>query len=47
MQQGWINKPRNFVSKHMRTFNKSSIQVDKKKEMKRGKIKHKGKKYGL
>ena len=47
MQQGWTNKPRNFVSKHMRTFNKSAIQVDKKKEMKRGKIKYKDQKYGF
>lgn len=38
------NKPRNFVHKHMNDFNKSSIQVDQKKEQKKGKEKHKGKK---
>lgn len=38
-------KTRNFVAKNLRTFNKATIQVDRKKEMKRGKIKHKGKTY--
>lgn len=40
-----INKPRNFVAKHMRTFNHAQTHVDRKKEAKRGKRKHKGKEY--
>lgn len=35
-------KRRNPVAKHSRTFNKSTVQRDKKKDIKRGKIKHKG-----
>lgn len=35
------NKSRNFVAKHMNSFNKSTIETDKKKEFKRGKQKFK------
>ena len=38
-----IPKQKNLVAKHLRTFNKASVQVDRKKDEKRGKIKHKGK----
>lgn len=31
----------NFVAKHTRTFNKAVVMVDRKKALKRGKIKHK------
>lgn len=37
------NKPRNFVAKHMNTFNRSSVQADKKARAKRGESKHKAK----
>lgn len=33
---------KNPVARHAKKFNKSSVQVDKKKASKRGKIKHKG-----
>jgi len=33
----------NFVAKHARTFCKSHVMIDRKKDSKRGKIKHKGK----
>lgn len=33
--------PQNFVAKHARTFNKSSIEDDKKKKIKKGYQKHK------
>lgn len=32
---------RNLVAKHARTFNKATVQRDRKKDMKRGRIKHK------
>lgn len=32
----------NFVAKHMNTFNKAATHVDRKKESKNGKTKHKG-----
>ncbi|UYE98476.1 hypothetical protein XbC2_47 [Xanthomonas phage XbC2] len=32
----------NFVAKHMNTFNKAATHVDRKKDSKNGKIKHKG-----
>lgn len=35
-----IKQP-NFVAKHMLKFNKAHVEVDRKKELKRGKIKHK------
>ena len=35
-------KARNYVAKHANTFNKSSVQVDRKKASKRGVMKHKG-----
>ena len=31
----------NYVAKHMRTYNKSTIEVDRKKAMKAGYTKHK------
>ncbi len=31
----------NFVQKHMNEFNKPQTHVDRKKEMKNGKVKHK------
>lgn len=34
-------KQRNFVKKHMDTFNRATIQVDRKKQQKRGAQKHK------
>lgn len=33
--------PRNPVAKHARTFNKANVHKDKKKEQKKGKMKHK------
>lgn len=33
--------PRNPVAKHARTFNKAHVHRDKKKEQKKGKMKHK------
>lgn len=38
------NKPtvQNFVHKYMETFNKPQTHVDRKKEDKNGKVKHKG-----
>ena len=33
---------RNFVAKNAHKANKASVMVDRKKAMKRGKIKHKG-----
>lgn len=37
---------KNPVAKHARTYNKSCVQIDRKKQMKRGgKQKHKGIKY--
>lgn len=35
-------KQRNYVAKHATTYNKSSIQIDRKKAAKRGAQKHKG-----
>lgn len=34
-------KSRNPVAKHLREFNKATVQVDKKKEEKKGRKKHK------
>ena len=34
-------KQQNFVAKHARAFNKAHVMIDRKKESKRGKIKHK------
>ena len=31
---------RNYVAKHLRTFNKSKVETNKKKRMKNGYIKH-------
>jgi hypothetical protein len=36
-------KAQNFVAKHARTFNKATVQRDRKKAAKRGDRKHKGK----
>lgn len=38
------NKPssRNYVAKYAREFNKATVQEDRKKSAKRGKVKHKG-----
>ena len=36
---------RNLTAKHARKYNRSSVFVDRKKETKRGKTKHKGKNY--
>lgn len=47
MQQEWTDKPRNLVAKNLKAFNKSAVQVDRKKAFKRGKIKHKDKHYGF
>ena len=47
MRVEWTSKPRNYVAKNLRAFNKSAVQVDKKKAFKRGKIKHKDSKYGF
>ncbi|AAQ17994.1 hypothetical protein Aeh1ORF324c [Aeromonas phage Aeh1] len=33
----------NFVAKHAREFNKAAVMVDRKKDAKRGKVKHKNK----
>ncbi|CAM0062178.1 hypothetical protein VPHF86_0262 [Vibrio phage F86] len=44
-----VNKPRDFVAKHMNTFCHSTVEEDRKKKEKRGqsrKEKHKGKIYG-
>jgi hypothetical protein len=38
-------KPSNPVAKHMNTYNKASVVPDKKKDVKAGKTKHKGKQY--
>ena len=35
-------KQRNFVAKNAATFNKSTVQIDRKKAVKRGAQKHKG-----
>ena len=35
-------RARNFVAKHARTFNKATVQRDRKKAQKRGYVKHKG-----
>jgi len=35
-------KTRNFVAKYLRKFCKSKVETDKKKEDKRGYVKHKG-----
>lgn len=41
-------KPRNFVAKHMNDFNHATIEVDRKKEIKRARReKHKRKYYEL
>lgn len=40
-----MKKQRNLVAKHARTFNKAHVFVDRKKSLKSGKIKHKGKSY--
>lgn len=40
-----VDKPINFVQKHMNTFNKSTVHEDRKKAFKSGKRKHKGKDY--
>lgn len=37
-------KTRNPVAKHARTFNKATVQADKKKMIKKGYTKHKGRK---
>ena len=34
-------KTNNWVAKHCRTFNKAHTMADRKKAMKRGKVKHK------
>ena len=34
-------RPPNLVAKHARTYNKSSVQVDRKKAVRKGYIKHK------
>jgi predicted negative regulator of RcsB-dependent stress response len=42
---GWrvtMDKQKNLVAKHARTFNVAAVHVDKKKANKRGKLKHKG-----
>lgn len=36
-----VNRLRNFVAKHMLEFNKASVEVDRKREAKNGKVKHK------
>ena len=36
-----MNKQRNLVAKHARKFNVTAVQVDRKKDEKRGKVKHK------
>lgn len=36
---------RNLTAKHARKYNRSSVFVDRKKESKRGKRKHKGNRY--
>jgi hypothetical protein len=38
-----INKPANFVAKHMNTFNRAVVEDDKKGKDKRGESKHKAK----
>ena len=38
-------KANNFVAKHARSFNKATVQTDRKKAQKRGAVKHKGKSY--
>lgn len=35
----------NFVAKHMEEFNRPATHVDRKKEMKKGNTKHKGRGY--
>ena len=40
-----MNKTNNPVAKHAKTFNKAHVMKDRKKAMKRGAIKHKGKAY--
>ena len=39
-------KTRNFVAKYLRKFCKSKVETDKKKEDKKGYVKHKDKNYG-
>jgi F420-dependent methylenetetrahydromethanopterin dehydrogenase len=36
-----MKKVRNVVAKHARNFNKSAVFIDRKKDAKKGKIKHK------
>jgi len=40
-----MNKTNNPVAKHAKTFNKAHVMKDRKKAMKRGAVKHKGKAY--
>ena len=35
-------KQRNYVAKHLRTFNRATVEVDRKKASKRGYRKHRG-----
>jgi len=35
----------NLVAKHARQFNKAAVFVDRKKQARRGNVKHKGKQY--
>lgn len=35
-------KQRNYVAKHVHTYNKPTVQKDRKRELKRGYKKHKG-----
>lgn len=39
------NKEQNFVHKHMEEFNRPATHVDRKKESKNGKTKHKGRNW--
>ena len=41
-----VVKQRNLTAKHARKYNRASVFVDRKKESKRGKRKHKGKGFG-
>ena len=38
-------KPNNFVAKHANKYNRSAVQIDRKKAQKRGATKHKGRPY--
>ena len=37
-----VSEPRNYVAKNARAFNKSATFEDRKKALKKGKVKHKG-----